>query len=353
MKILNERIIFYLKTDNYDQCYFEFWSVIADFDYNIDLTDTLNYFKKLFCELIEEHLRFYGTNIFVNVSLENEHWSGMNLIINSDVINFVTDEPNTKIKVDLTGKKGADGANGKGGSHGKRCVEDRLDGVPGENGQVGGNIYFIVNKYFKGQENIEKLITSGDEGSNGGNGGRGGNDHDEKNGDPGPKDHGLGFLFSGYDLKEGEPGVPGGDGGNRGDANLGGFGGHAGEVHIEDNSPLVDKIESIDKSNRSAEHGKPGEGGKGGVGGYDGVDTLYYKRHKFAPIETCEGYILTVFHKAHWFSFDIEVIYHDKHKKRDGISRAQGKTADMQIDSGKTRQKCENKEKSNEKQIKN
>ncbi|CAF4481076.1 unnamed protein product, partial [Didymodactylos carnosus] len=259
-----------------------------------------------------------------------------------DVIDFVTDEPNTKIKVDLTGKKGADGANGKDGSHGKRCVEDGLDGVPGENGQVGGN------------ENIEKLITSGGEGGKGGNEGHGGYDHDGKKGDPGPKDHGLGF-FLGSNLKEGEPG---GDSGNGGDAGLGGFGGHVGEVHIKenrkiihDNSQLVDKIESIDKSNRSAEHGKSGERGKGGVGGYDGVDTLYYKR---APIETCEGYILTVFHKAHWFSFEvIGVIDHDKPKKRDGISRAQGKTADMQIDLGKSRQKCENKEKSDEEQIKN
>ncbi|CAF4557679.1 unnamed protein product, partial [Didymodactylos carnosus] len=121
-----------------------------------------------------------------------------------------------------------------------------------------------------------------------GNGGHGGNGHDRKNGDPGPKDHGLGFFFL-VDLKEDELGIPGEDGGNGGDAGLGGFGGHAGEVHIQenrkiihDNRQLVDKIESIDKSNRSAEHGKPGEGEKGGVGGYDGVDTLYYKRHKFA-----------------------------------------------------------------------
>ncbi|CAF1283166.1 unnamed protein product [Didymodactylos carnosus] len=210
-----------------------------------------------------QEVRFYATNVFVNVSLENEHWSGMNLIINSDVIDFVTDKPNTKIKVDLTGKKGADGANGKDGSHGKRCVEDGLDGVPGENGQVGGNggnICFVTNKYFREQENIEKLITSGGEDDKGGNGGHGGNGHDGKNGDP-----------------KGELGIPGGD---RGDAGLGGFGGRAGEVHIEenrkiihDNCELVDKIESIDKSNRSAEHGKPGEDGKGGVGGYDGVSS--------------------------------------------------------------------------------
>ncbi|CAF0999270.1 unnamed protein product, partial [Didymodactylos carnosus] len=143
-----------------------------------------------------------------------------------------------------------------------RCVEDGLDGVPGENGQVGGNggnICFVTNKYFREQENIEKLITSGGEDDKGGNGGHGGNGHDGKNGDP-----------------KGELGIPGGD---RGDAGLGGFGGRAGEVHIEenrkiihDNCELVDKIESIDKSNRSAEHGKPGEDGKGGVGGYDGVD---------------------------------------------------------------------------------
>ncbi|CAF3452278.1 unnamed protein product, partial [Rotaria sp. Silwood2] len=83
--------------------------------------------------------------------------------IGADVIEFVTDEKNTKRKIDLTGKKGADGKDGEAGLDGKRDGEDGSNGLPGENGHVGengGNIYFIAKKYFKGQDNIDKLITS-------------------------------------------------------------------------------------------------------------------------------------------------------------------------------------------------
>ncbi|CAF1449458.1 unnamed protein product [Didymodactylos carnosus] len=55
----------------------------------------------------------------------------------------------------------------------------------------------------------------------------------------------------------------------------------------------------------------------------------------------------------HWFSVDIQLIYKDKPKKRDGINSTQEKTAGEQINSGKIRQKSENNKKSNEQQIKN
>ncbi|CAF1392642.1 unnamed protein product [Didymodactylos carnosus] len=161
-------------------------------------------------------------------------------------------------------------------SHATIVGEDGLDGLPGEDEKIGGNggnIYFIDNKHFKGQENIEKLITSGGDGGKGRNGGNGDNGHDGKDGDNASGKHGLGFFVIGYDLKRGKPGIRGGDGGNGGDAGLDGFGGHAAKVHIEengkivhDNNELVNKIESTDKSNISAEHGKPSEGGKGGKG---------------------------------------------------------------------------------------
>ncbi|CAF4683027.1 unnamed protein product, partial [Rotaria sp. Silwood2] len=70
MKIFNEEIIFYLNTDDYNQNCFDFWSVIADFDYNIDLTDTLKYFKELFGQSIEEHRK----------EIEDKHHSALKII---------------------------------------------------------------------------------------------------------------------------------------------------------------------------------------------------------------------------------------------------------------------------------
>ncbi|CAF0958708.1 unnamed protein product [Adineta steineri] len=521
MKIFNEEVIYYLKSDDYKSFCFNFWSLIANLDDNIDLTDTLNYFKELFCESVEEYRKekeeehksalelidnmieqsdkkqkhwkllnkfkekiiqnlseyrnvsrkyekrkklsdimlsmdeinekfkqilskdcfdidlefndtheeqsfyqylkasdeneipfqllliiqdslsepeinidgsnlivttyniflsdiirniqtkikdlniqtvtFYGTNVFIDLSLENEYWHGINLICGSDVIDFVKEEPNTKITINLTGKKGADGKDAENQPDAKRESEDGLDGLPGEDGQVGGNggnIFFVANKQLKGRENIEKLITSGGDGGKGGKGGNGGKGHDGKNGEDAEEDNDLNFLIRGYYFIHGKPGTRGGDGGQGGDAGLGGFGGYAGAVDIEENQmkindTLVNKIESIDKSNISAEHGLPGEGGKSGEGGHDGNDVLFHRYHNFCKQDVYRGYIKITKDEWGYFTYTVEFEYVKRPKKPDGISKGQGKTADIQINAGKVRQKSENKEKSNEQQIKN
>ncbi|CAF1146824.1 unnamed protein product [Adineta steineri] len=338
-------------------------SVIIVKGYNIFFSDIIENIQTKIPDLNIKEVQFYGTNVFIDMSLNNECWYGINLIIGSDIIDFIKDDKlNTKITINLTGKKGSDGNNAKHQPNATRESEDGLDGLPGENGQVGGNggnIYFIVKKQLKRRENIEKLTTSGGDGGQGGNGGNGGDGQNGKIGDDATEGNGLPTLYRGYYLSRGKPGTRGGDGGQGGDAGFGGFGGHPGIVYIEENQTKIndalnpDKIESIDKSNISAEHGEHGEGGKSGVGGSDGLDVLEYRYHNFGKKKIYYGYIKIT--KVQWgfFTYTVEFIYEERPKKKPGISGNQGKAADQQINSGKIRRKSEDKEKSNEQQIKN
>ncbi|CAF0958763.1 unnamed protein product [Adineta steineri] len=368
----------YLKTSGENQIPFQLLLIIQDSlskpEININSSEIIvksyNIFLSDIIEDIQTKIKkkdfnihtviFYGTNVFMNLSLNDECWHGINLIIGSDIIDFIKDESNTKITIDLTGKKGADGSNAKHQSHATRESEDGLDGLPGENGQVGGNggnIYFIAEKQLKGQENIGKLITSGGQGGKGGNGGNGGNGQNGKIGDNATEGNLLRTLYRGYSLSRGKPGTRGGDGGQGGDAGLGGFGGHSGIIYIEENQTKIndalnpDKIESIDKSNISSEHGEQGEGGKGGAGGADGLDVLEYRYHNFETKKIYYGYIKITKDQWGFFTYTVEFIYEERPKKKPGISGNQGKAADQQINSKKNRQTRENKEKSNEQQI--
>ncbi|CAF1099219.1 unnamed protein product [Adineta steineri] len=370
----------YLKTSDENQIPFQLLQIIHDSllepKININSSEIIMKNYNIFLSDIIENVQtkikkkdfniqtviFYGTNVFMNLSLNDECWRGINLIIGSDIIDFIKDESNTKITIDLTGKNGADGKNAKEQLHAKRESEDGLDGLPGENGESGGNggnIYFIAEKQFKGQNNIEKLITSGGNGGKGGNGGNGGNGQNGKDGQDATGANSIGYFKYGYCFTQGGKGTPGGDGGKGGDAGLGGFGGHAGTVHIEENqnsiiSTFSKLIESLDKSNENGKDGLPGQGGKGGNGGSDGNDLVWHRPKGFSKDKAYTGYIEKVeITKNTFFRFDLNVIYKERPKKSDGIEKGQGKTADIQLNTGKVRQKSENKEKSNEQQIKN
>ncbi|CAF4494774.1 unnamed protein product, partial [Didymodactylos carnosus] len=155
----------------------------------------------------------------------------------------------------------------------------------------------------------------------------------------------------------GQPGTRGGDGGIGSDVGLGGFGGYAAVIHIEENQNLIAEtfskiIESKDKSNISGGDGSPGEGGKGGTGGYDGTDVLYHKYHSFTRNKKYEGHIEILKIKKTLFTLDVKFVFKKKSKKRDGIDNINGKSADLQLRSGKVRNKREEKETFNEQQIK-
>ncbi|UJR21058.1 hypothetical protein I4U23_024158 [Adineta vaga] len=337
-------------------------SVIIVKGYNIFFSDIIENIQAKISDSKIKDVQFYGTNVFIDMSLNNDYWHGINLTVGSDVIDFHADKTEKKITIDITGNKGADGKNAEHQPHATRESEDGLDGLPGGNGNVGengGNIYLIANKEFKGQNNIEKLITSGGDGGKGGNGGNGGNGHKGKNGDNCEEKIGLPTLYRGYYHGRGKPGTRGGDGGQGGDAGVGGFGGHSGIVYVEENQTKINdtidsnKIEFIDKSNISADHGEHGEGGKGGDGGSDGMDVLFHRYHNFEQKKTHHGYINITKAELGFFTYTVEFTYEERPKKKPGISGSQGKTADQQIKSGKIRQTSENKEKSNEQQIKN
>ncbi|CAF1521082.1 unnamed protein product [Rotaria sordida] len=72
MKIFIEEVVYFLKSDDYNSNCFNFWSLIANFDYNIDLKDSLNYFKELFIESIDEYKK----------EKEEQHKSALELIDN-------------------------------------------------------------------------------------------------------------------------------------------------------------------------------------------------------------------------------------------------------------------------------
>ncbi|CAF0983365.1 unnamed protein product, partial [Didymodactylos carnosus] len=459
--------VYYLKTNDYEENCFYFWSSIADFQYHIDLQDTLNYFKELFRLAIEEHRReeegkhksalqliddlielnqsqqkflilfnrlkeeilqslgqyeniscsksmrrkineiissnfdlveklekliatdclnidlefdnpddqgqfyeylkdenqselFYATNIFIDHSLDHDCWHGINLIFASDTVYFVRDVSEKEITLDVSGRRGEDGRHAQHRQHATRTSEDDLDGLPGGNGEAGqnsGHIYPIAKSRFDGKSNIDKLITSGCEGGAGGTGGNAGNGTSGNFG----ANAAEGTIFpvlTRYYLARGERGTRGGHGGVGGDAGLAGLGGHAGLIYIEENQTnitdtFISLIESIAKQNIHDQDGQPGEGGKGGTGGRDGYDYLLYRTRVFGRPKTVRGSIYWRGHKNIFWYAEFYFTCDRPSRKPDGINNGAGKSADIQLHSGRIRNKCENKNQSNEEQMKN
>ncbi|CAF4419175.1 unnamed protein product, partial [Didymodactylos carnosus] len=251
-------------------------NIITIEGYNIIISDLIDDLENKLKELNNKEVRFYGTNIFLDHSLNNDLWRGINLIFASDIINFVKDiSSDKKITINVSGKKGQNGKHAEHQQHATRESEDGNDGLPGENGQAGqngGDIYLIAKQKCDGRLNLEKLITSGGDGGKGGNGGNAGNGYNGKNGQNATEEHYVSFWRYGYHLDKGEEGTRGGNGGTGGDAGLAGLGGHAGLVYIEENQVLITEIfsnliESNDKSNVSGDDELPGQGGSGGLGG--------------------------------------------------------------------------------------
>ena len=70
LKTFVEQVVYFLKTDNYEENCFNFWSLVANFEPNIDMQATLYHFKELFQECIEEHRQ----------EQEEQHKSSLDLI---------------------------------------------------------------------------------------------------------------------------------------------------------------------------------------------------------------------------------------------------------------------------------
>ncbi|CAF0846575.1 unnamed protein product [Didymodactylos carnosus] len=328
--------------------------------FNIILSDLIVDLEKKFnkSKMIKE-MKFYATNVFIDHSLINDYWHGVNLIFISNTIHFVKDASNNKITLDVSGRKGQDGTDAQHQPHTTRPNEDGLDGLPGGNGEAGhngGHIYLIAKSLFKGKENLEKLITSGGAGGKGGNGGNAGNGSNGTDGENATETQ-LPPLIKGYSVCWGKEGARGGNGGVGGNAGLGGFGGHAGLVYIEENQTNITDaftslIESIDRSNINGEDGKPGQGGKGGTGGRDGYDFLQYRLHGFGSAVTVRGSINWRGADMGWLKVSVDFTCDEPSKKPDGINHGAGKTANEQLESGKTRNKREKKNQLSEEKMK-
>lgn len=169
----------------------------------------------------------------------------------------------------------------------------------------------------------------------GGNGGNAGNGHNGKDGQNASEDNKVGFWYVGYSHTRGEEGTRGGDGGVGGNAGLGAYGGHAGHVIIKENKfSMVDDydtlIEAKDKSSTAADDGKPGEGGKGGVGGTNGNDVIFYDKYGFGN-KCFRGHFEVTYARDGFWSFDLRFEERHRPKKRDGIHKSRGQTADQQV----------------------
>ena len=55
MKAFSEQVVYSLRSDDYDKQSFHLWSLIADFEYNIDLSEILHFAKTIFVDSIEDY----------------------------------------------------------------------------------------------------------------------------------------------------------------------------------------------------------------------------------------------------------------------------------------------------------
>ena len=115
MKEFSEQVVNYLKYDNFDEECFNFWSFIADLESNINLRDTLNNYKQLFIEIIEECIyenedKHQSTLMLIDDLIEKNERSQKYLdllrLLKEEIINSLSIyenlKPNSQIRVKLT-----------------------------------------------------------------------------------------------------------------------------------------------------------------------------------------------------------------------------------------------------------
>lgn len=193
------------------------------------------------------------------------------------------------LRVDVSGRAGADGQHGRRGASGVASGADGRrgeDAGPAQRGQSGGGIDVVlrddrggvatvegdarspegrskrVSRSFEvGDAGFVDLVARGGRGGDGGRGGRGGNGARGSSGSDATR------YSSGGD---GGPGGDGGDGGRGGHGANGGGGGTVVVRVVEADTPLLMLVRSGVDGGEGGDPGRHGSGGSGGPGGSGG-----------------------------------------------------------------------------------
>ena len=230
---------------------------------------------------------------YLDVDLQDEHYSGVNIILVGLAFELPSGKSNFTIKTDgLDGKpfeQAKAGENGGQDRHGYgkdgRKGEDGLTGLPGGHA---GNIYIITDKFIEPEKvSFSACGGNGGPGQVGGNGGDGGNGKDGANGTKTQaknnlfnlrtEEHFVSRNISGIAWDLGSEGKSGGNGGNSGYSGYGGNKGKSGTINIVsmgDRKTYL-KLEKKDGKEGDAGNFEIAKVGKAGIYGSNGNTIIY------------------------------------------------------------------------------